>query len=83
MSAWQICACLATIALAVSGTVLVRGDIESRLAVLPLLTSIAALDALAIAQSFGNQSAYDVAALTAVLAFPAGLVFARFYARWL
>ncbi len=83
MTSWNIAALIATAAFALTGVALVRGSVETRLVTLPLAASIAALDLLAIAQSFGNESAYDVAALAALLSFPAGLVFARFYARWL
>ena len=83
MSVWAISSIICTVALALAGVALVRADIETRLVALPLASSIAVVDALAIAQSFGNQSAFDVAALAALLSFPAGLVYARFYARWL
>ena len=83
MTAWEISALICTVAFALAGVAIVRGDIETRLVALPLAGTIGALDALAIAQSFGNESAFDVAALAALLSFPAGLVYARFYARWL
>jgi multisubunit Na+/H+ antiporter MnhF subunit len=83
VSAWAVAAWLATLALILTGIALIRGSIETRLVALPLAASVAALDLLAIAQSFGNESAFDVAALAALLSYPAGLVFARFYARWL
>ncbi len=83
MSVWTISAIVSTCALGLTGVALVRGTIETRLVALPLASSVAVLDALAIAQSFGNESAFDVAALAALLSFPAGLVYARFYARWL
>lgn len=83
MSAWTVAALICTVALALSGVTLVRGDIDTRLVALPMTSSIAVLDALAIAQSFGNEAAFDVAALAALLSLPAGFVYAKFYGRWL
>ena len=72
-----------TLALAGSGIVIARGSIGVRLAALPFATGVATVDFLATAQSFGNSSAFDAALALALLSFPASLVYARFYARWL
>ena len=73
----------ATVALAIAGATLIRAPIESKLVALQCATSIAAVDLLLVAQSFGNESAFDVALMLALLSAPAGLVYARFYERWL
>ncbi len=83
MSAWTVGALAATAALALCGIALVRGGIESRLIALQLASAVAAVDMLLIAQSFGNASVMDAALMLAILSYPAGLVYARFYGRWL
>ena len=83
MSAWTAAALVATLAFALCGYAIARGSIPARLVGLQLASGIAAADLLLIAQSFGNESAYDTALALALLSFPAGLVYARFYGRWL
>ena len=83
MSVWTVAALAATGALALAGIALARGSIGTRLVALQFAGAVAALDLLLIAQSFGNESAYDTAVAVALLSFPGGLVFAHFYGRWL
>ncbi len=83
MSVWTLAALAATGALALCGIAIARGSIATRLVALQLASGVAALDLLLVAQSFGNESAYDTALAVALLSFPAGLVYARFYGRWL
>ena len=83
MTVWAIAALAATLALGVCGLAIARGSIATRLVALQLAGTATAIDLLLIAQSFGNESAYDLALASALLSFPAGLVYARFYGRWL
>ncbi|MBD5633480.1 MAG: hypothetical protein IAI49_03275 [Candidatus Eremiobacteraeota bacterium] len=83
MSAWAAGAVCATLALALSGAVLMRGSISTRLVALQFASAAASLDFLFIAQSFGNESAFDASLALSLFSFPASLVYARFYARWL
>ncbi len=83
MSVWTLGAIGATVALACCGIALARGTIAARLVALQLAGGIAAVDMLLVAQSFGNESAYDTALALSLLSFPAGLLYARFYGRWL
>ena len=83
MSVWTLAACIATGALALCGVAIARGSVATRLVALQMAGSVAAIDFLLIAQSFGNESAYDLALALALLSLPAGLVYAKFYGRWL
>ncbi len=83
MSVWTLAAVVLLIAFGATGVALARMELASKLVALQLASALVALAALAAAQSFGNESAYDVAFSFALLSFPAGLVFARFYGRWL
>ena len=83
MSVWTIATLVATAALAACGVSIARGSIATRLVALPMAGSVAALDLLLLAQSLGNESAYDMALALALFSFPAGLIYARFYGRWL
>jgi multisubunit Na+/H+ antiporter MnhF subunit len=83
MTIWTSAALGATLALALCGLAIARGSIATRLVALQLASAAAAIDLLSIAQSFGNESAYDLALASALLSFPAGLIYARFYGRWL
>ena len=83
MTLWTAASLVATFALGACGYALARGTIATRLVALQLAGGIAAVDLLLIAQSFGNESVYDTALASALLSFPAGLVYARFYSRWL
>ena len=83
MSVWTLAALVATAVLALCGFEIARGSIATRLVALQFAGGVAALDLLLIAQSFGNESAYDTALAVSLLSFPAGLVYARFYGRWL
>ena len=83
MTVWTAASIAATLALACCGVAIARGTIPARLVALQLASGIAALDLLLVAQSFGNESLYDMALCLALLSFPAGLVYARFYGRWL
>ena len=81
MSAWTLGALSATLALALCGVAIVRGTISARLVGLQLAGTVAAVDMLLIAQSFGNASVMDAALMLAILSYPAGLIYARFYGR--
>ncbi len=83
MSAWTAAAIFATLVLAVAVLQTARGSIEARLVSLQFASTAAIVALLLIAQSFGNASAFDVALALALLSFPASIVYARFYARWL
>jgi multisubunit Na+/H+ antiporter MnhF subunit len=83
MSVWTIAAVIATGALAACGVAIARGSVATRLVALQMAGSVAAVDLLLTAQSFGNESAYDMALALALFSFPAGLVYAKFYGRWL
>ena len=61
----------------------VRGDAMSRLVALEAAGSIAAVVLLLLAEAFHRVPFVDLALTLALLAFGAGLVFARFLERWL
>lgn len=61
----------------------VRGDAVSRLVALEAAGSIAAVVLLLLAEAFRRVPFVDLALTLALLAFGAGLVFARFLERWL
>lgn len=83
MSVWTIAALAATVALALCGIAIATGSIPTRLVALQMASTVAAIDLLLVAQSLGNESAYDMALALALFSFPAGLVYAKFYGRWL
>jgi multisubunit Na+/H+ antiporter MnhF subunit len=83
LTAWTAGAIVATLVLAAAGLVMVRGSIGTRLVALQFSTAIASIDVFLTAQSFGNESSFDAALALALLSFPASLIFARYYARWL
>ncbi len=83
MSVWAIAATILVLAAAAAAIALTRVDVSSKLVALQVCSALVTLAALSAAQSFGNESAYDIAFTFALLSFPAGLVFARFYGRWL
>ena len=83
MSVWTLAALVTTTALAFCGIAIARGSIATRLVALQVAGTVAAVDLLLLAQSLGNESAYDMALALAIFSFPAGLIYARFYGRWL
>ena len=83
MSVWTLASLATTAALAACGIAIARGSIATRLVALQMAGTVAAIALLLLAQSFGNESAYDMALALALFSFPAGLIYARFYGRWL
>ncbi len=83
MTPWLLSAIVLTAALVPCGIVCARGPAMNRLAGLETAGSIEVLIFLVLAQAFGRPAFFDLALALAILAFAAGLVFARFFQRWL
>ncbi|MCC6557778.1 MAG: MrpF/PhaF family protein [Polyangiaceae bacterium] len=63
--------------------VVLRAGPGSRLAALDLSAVVGTLALLCMAEASGRSVYFDVALVSAVLAFASGMVFARFLERWL
>ncbi len=83
MNVWLAAAAALMLGLVPCGIVIVRGRPLDQLVGLELATALLILILLCIAKGIERESSFDVALMLAVLSFPAGLVFARFYERWL
>jgi multicomponent Na+:H+ antiporter subunit F len=68
--------------LSLPAAVCLRKGPPSRLAALDLAASLGTLALLLIAEGTGRGVYFDVALVSAILAFASGMVFARFLERW-
>lgn len=83
MNVWLLAAAGFLPSLALNGIVCFRGDAVSRVVGLEMAGVIASLTLVALAEGFHRVPFHDVPLTLALLAFGAGLVFARFLERWL
>jgi multisubunit Na+/H+ antiporter MnhF subunit len=65
------------------GIVICRGSVMAALAAYELLSSVAVMVLILLAEGFGRPGELELAVLLAVLLLGSGLVFARFLERWL
>ena len=83
MNIWLLVATVLLLGLIPCGVVIVTASTADRLIALELAGVVSTLVLLLLAQGFGQSSFFDLALAAAILAFPAGLVFAHFLERWL
>lgn len=83
MNAWLIAAAVLTLGLVPCGIVCARARTMDRLAAVELAGTVTVLLIVLLAEGLQRPSLYDLALALALLAFPAGLVFAHFLERWL
>jgi multisubunit Na+/H+ antiporter MnhF subunit len=83
MNAWLACATVLLFCLVPCGIVVFRGPAIDRLVGLEMAGLVDTLLLVMLAQGFHRIPFYDLALALALLAFGGGLVFARFFERWL
>ncbi|PYJ25820.1 MAG: hypothetical protein DME91_01975 [Verrucomicrobia bacterium] len=83
MNIWIAAAIALAFGFPLCGRVIVRAPVMDRLAALQLASTLTALILLLFALGVSQSSFCDLALATALLSFPAGLLFAHFYERWL
>jgi multicomponent Na+:H+ antiporter subunit F len=83
MNPWLLAATVLLFTLIPVGTVVFRGDPMDRLVGLEAAGMIVTMMLLLLTQGFGRTTFYDIALAAALLSFGGGLVFARFFERWL
>jgi multicomponent Na+:H+ antiporter subunit F len=65
------------------GVVCFRGRPADRLVGLEVTSTLLTLELILLCEAFGRPSFYDLPLTLALLSLGAGLVFARFFERWL
>ncbi len=83
MSPWIIAATVLVLALVPCGIVCARGTPLNRLAGLEAAGSLEVMTFLLLAEGYHRAPFFDPALTLALLTFAGGLVFARFFERWL
>ena len=82
MNVWLIAALALILGLVPCGVVVFREPPMDRLVALELASVISSLVLLLLAQGFHRPPFFDLALALALLSFAGGLVFARFFERW-
>jgi multisubunit Na+/H+ antiporter MnhF subunit len=83
MNIWTAAAAALGLGLALCGWVIARARTIERLAALQMAGTLTTLILLLIARGVSQSSFCDLALASALLSFPAGLLFAHFFERWL
>ncbi len=83
MNVWLLGSAVLLFALIPCGICVFRGSVIERLVGLELADLIVVLLLALLAQGFHRIPFYDVALALALLSFGGGLVFVRFFERWL
>ncbi len=83
MNPWIVAATVLVLALVPCGIVCVRGGPIDRLAGLEAGGTIEVMTFLILAEAYHRPAFFDLALTLALLMFAGGLVFARFFERWL
>lgn len=83
MNPWLLAGVAVVLSLIPAGVQVSRGDAMDRLAGLELAGILIPIALLLLSQAFQRTAYLDLALAAALLAFGAGLVFARFLERWL
>ena len=83
MNIWIAAATVLAVGLVPCGFVVARADAMERLAALQMASTVGVLILLLIARGVSQSSFCDLALAAALLSFPAGLLFAHFFERWL
>jgi multicomponent Na+:H+ antiporter subunit F len=82
VNVWLVAALGLILALVPCGIVVFREPPMDRLVALELASVISSLMLLLLAQGFHRPAFFDLALALALLCFAGGLVFARFFERW-
>jgi multicomponent Na+:H+ antiporter subunit F len=82
VNVWLIAALALLLGLVPCGIVVFRDPPMDRLVALELASVISSLVLLLLAQGFNRPPFFDLALALALLSFAGGLVFARFFERW-
>ncbi len=83
MNPWIVSATVLVLALIPCGIVCARGTPLDRLAGLEAAGTIEVMTFLLLAEGYHRAAFFDLALTLALLMFAGGLVFARFFERWL
>jgi multisubunit Na+/H+ antiporter MnhF subunit len=83
MNVWIAAAIALTLGLGLCGFAIVRSATMNRLPALQVASTIAVLVLLLIARGVSQSSFCDLSLALALTSFPASLLFAHFYERWL
>jgi multisubunit Na+/H+ antiporter MnhF subunit len=80
---WLIAALIIAATIAASGTLCMRGALMERLVALEVVGVLTTLLIVVFAELFKRPELMDLAIATGLLGFGGGLVFLRFFERWL
>ncbi len=83
MNPWLLASVVVVSGAVPAGIQVFRGDAMDRLVGLELMGILVPIALLLLSQAFQRTAYLDLALAAALLAFGAGLVFARFLERWL
>lgn len=83
MNLWQFAALALLLGFVPCGWVLARAKTMERFVAMQMAGTLTSLILLLLAQGFGQPTFCDLALAFALLSFPAGLLFAHFFERWL
>jgi multicomponent Na+:H+ antiporter subunit F len=83
MNAWLISASVLIFSLVPAAVVAFRGDPMDRIVGLEFASVITTLTLMLLAHGFQRIPFYDIALAACLLSFGSGLVFIRFFERWL
>ena len=83
MNPWLLAGCAVVLSAVPAGVQVFRGDPMDRLTGLEMMGILVPIALLLLSQAFQRTAYLDLAVAAALLAFGAGLVFARFLERWL
>ncbi|MBV8884098.1 MAG: hypothetical protein JO235_08885 [Chroococcidiopsidaceae cyanobacterium CP_BM_RX_35] len=83
MNVWMAATVALLVALVPCGIVCLRGEPMDRFVGLQLANTLVTLILLLLAQSMNRSFFYDLVLAQALLSFGGGLVFVRFFERWL
>lgn len=83
MNSWQIAALALLLTMIPSAIVIARAKAMDRLVALEFTTTAAVLALMLIAEGIRRPSFFDIPLTLALLSYPASLLFAQFYERWL
>ena len=83
MNPWLLAGCAVVLSAIPAAVQVFRGDPMDRLTGLEMMGILVPMALLLLAQAFQRSAYLDLAVASALMAFGAGLVFARFLERWL
>ncbi len=83
MNPWLLSGAAIVLSAIPAGVQVFRGDAMDRLVGLEMMGILVPIALLLLAEAFQRTAYLDLAVAAALLAFGAGLVFARFLERWL